>query len=54
MKYEDPKMEAYWQTLSPQVRAMIDEAGIELCSLGMLQKLGNYYQNSQTDSGGER
>lgn len=47
MKYEDPNMEAYWNTLSPQVQAKIDDAGIELCSLGMLMKLGDYYQNSR-------
>ena len=50
MKYEDPNMEAYWNTLSPQVQDKINETGIELCSLGMLMKLGDYYQNSQTDS----
>lgn len=49
MKYEDPNMEAYWNTLSPQVQARIDDAGIELCSLGMLMKLGDYYQNSQEE-----
>lgn len=53
MKYDDPRMEAYWDTLSPQVQAMIDEAGIDLCSLGMLMKLGDYYQNRQTGSGVE-
>ena len=47
MKYEDPNMEAYWNTLSPQVQAKIDDTGIELCSLGMLMKLGDYYQNSR-------
>ena len=46
MKYEDPNMEAYWNTLSPQVQAKINDTGIELCSLGMLMKLGDYYQNS--------
>lgn len=46
MKYEDPNMEAYWNSLSPQVQAKINDTGIELCSLGMLMKLGDYYQNS--------
>lgn len=53
MKYKDPNMEAYWNSLSPQVQAKIDDAGIELCSLGMLMKLGDYYQNSQTGNSGE-
>lgn len=47
MKYEDPNMDAYWNTLSPQVQSKIEATGIELCSLGMLMKLGDYYQNSR-------
>lgn len=54
MKYEDPNMEAYWNTLSPQVQAKIEAAGIELCSLGMLMKLGDYYQNSREEQESER
>ena len=50
MKYEDPNMEAYWNTLSPQVQAKINDTGIELCSLGMLMKLGTYYQNSKPET----
>lgn len=55
MKYEDPNMEAYWNTLSPQVQAKIDDTGIELCSLGMLMKLGDYYQNGleEQEPGGD-
>lgn len=49
MKYEDANMEAYWNTLSPQVQAWIEATGIELCSLGMLMKLGDYYQNSREE-----
>lgn len=45
MKYEDPNMEAYWNTLPTQVQSIINESGIEICSLGMLRKLGDYYQN---------
>lgn len=46
MKFEDPNMEAYWNSLPPSVQALINENGIEICSLGMLRKLGDYYQNS--------
>lgn len=53
MKYENPNMEAYWNTLSPQVQAKINDTGIELCSLGMLMKLGDYYQNSQSENGAD-
>lgn len=45
MKYEDAKMEEYWESLPEGVRALIDESGIDICSLGMLTKLGDYYQN---------
>lgn len=50
MKYEDPKMEAYWEELPPEVQARIDGAGIDICSLGMLMKLGDYYRNSGPDT----
>ena len=50
MKYEDPKMEAYWEELPPEVQARIDGAGIDICSLGMLMKLGDYYRNSDPDT----
>ena len=46
MKYEEPNMEAYWNSLPAQAQAIINETGIEICSLGMLMKLGDYYQNS--------
>lgn len=45
VKYEDPNMEAYWNSLSAEVQSIINETGIEICSLGMLMKLGDYYQN---------
>ena len=47
VKYEDPNMEDYWNSLPAEVQSLINEAGIEICSLGMLMKLGDYYQNSQ-------
>ena len=51
MKYEDPNMEAYWNSLPAEVQDIINETGIEICSLGMLMKLGDYYQNG---SNGEK
>ena len=47
MKYEDPKMEAYWNSLPSEIQSVINQAGIEICSLGMLQKLGDYYKNGK-------
>lgn len=38
-------MEAYWNSLPTQVQAVINAAGIEVESLGMLRRLGDYYQN---------
>lgn len=48
MKYDDPKMEKYWNTLPPEVQCLIDEAGADISSLGMLTKLGEYYKNDST------
>lgn len=48
MKYEDPKMEEYWNTLPEGIQSLINEAGIDICSLGMLMKLGDYYKNDHT------
>ena len=45
MKYEDPKMEEYWNTLPDGIQSLINESGIDICSLGMLMKLGDYYKN---------
>ena len=46
MKYEDPQMEAYWNSLPAEIQAQINASGIDLCSLGMLMKLGDYYKNN--------
>ena len=45
MKYEDPKMEEYWSTLPKEIQSLINRSGIDICSLGMLTKLGDYYKN---------
>lgn len=48
MKYKDPRMEKYWNTLPQDVQALIEGAGAEISSLGMLTKLGEYYKNDST------
>ena len=53
MKYEDPKMEAYWNSLPSEIQSVINQAGIEICSLVMLQKLGDYYKNGKQVGSGE-
>jgi hypothetical protein len=45
VKYEDQNMEQYWLSLPKEIQDRINDAGIDLCSLGMLQKLGDYYKN---------
>lgn len=48
MKYEDPKMEEYWSSLPKEIQSLIDTSGIDICSLGMLTKFGDYYKNSSS------
>ncbi|MBP3623077.1 MAG: hypothetical protein J6J19_03320 [Oscillospiraceae bacterium] len=51
MKYKDPKMEQYWNTLPPDVQTLIEGTGAQISSLGMLTKLGEYYKNDTTLEG---
>lgn len=48
MKYKDPRMEKYWNTLPQGVQSLIEGTGAEISSLGMLTKLGEYYKNDTT------
>lgn len=48
MKYKDPKMEQYWNTLPQGVQSLIEGTGAQISSLGMLTKLGEYYKNDST------
>ena len=45
MKYKDPRMEQYWNTLPLDVQTLIEGTGAQISSLGMLTKLGEYYKN---------
>lgn len=54
MKYQDPKMEAYWNTLPADIQATINSSGIDLCSLGMLTKIGEYYKNRDSQKKAEQ
>ena len=51
MKYKDPRMEQYWNTLPPGVQSLIEGTGAQISSLGMLTKLGEYYKNDTTLEG---
>ena len=54
MKYKDPKMEQYWNTLPPDVQTLIEGTGAQISSLGMLTKLGEYYKNDTTLERGQK
>ena len=54
MKYKDPKMEQYWNTLPPDVQTLIEGTGAQISSLGMLTKLGEYYKNDTTLEGAQK
>lgn len=49
MKYEDPKMEAYFKSLPGAVRSYINQSGIDICSLGDLTLIGEHFANNQRD-----
>ena len=46
MKYKDPKMEAYYQSLPPEVRRFIDQSGADICSIGELTLIGEHFKVS--------
>ncbi len=48
MKYPDPKMEQYWNSLPLKIQSLIEQTGIEISSLGMLMKLGEYYRGDSS------
>ena len=48
MKYKDPRMEQYWNSLPLGVQSLIEGTGAQISSLGMLTKLGEYYKNDST------
>ena len=54
MKYKDPRMEQYWNTLPPDVQTLIEGTGAQISSLGMLTKLGEYYKNDTTLEGAHK
>ena len=49
MKYEDPKMEAYFKSLPGAVQNYINQSGIDICSLGDLTLIGEHFTTNQRD-----
>ena len=54
MKYKDPKMEQYWNTLPPGVQSLIEGTGAQISSLGMLTKLGEDYKKDAALERGQK
>ncbi|BAK99660.1 hypothetical protein OBV_24620 [Oscillibacter valericigenes Sjm18-20] len=46
MKYEDPKMEAYFRSLPLAVQSYINQSGIDICSMGDLTLIGEHFANN--------
>ncbi|MCC8122108.1 MAG: hypothetical protein LIO58_00980 [Oscillospiraceae bacterium] len=46
MKYEDPKMEAYFNSLPGVVKRYIAKSGAVIGSLGELTMIGEHFKNS--------
>lgn len=42
MKYTDDKMQAYFQTLPPKVRAFLTHSNVEISTLGELMMVGEH------------
>ncbi|MCI2056575.1 MAG: hypothetical protein LKJ86_05445 [Oscillibacter sp.] len=49
MKYKDPKMEAYWNSLPGDVKALINASGADICSPGELTMIGEHFKHSLGD-----
>lgn len=45
MRYDDEKMEAYYQSLPLSVQSYINQFGTGLCSLGELMLVGEHYRS---------
>lgn len=46
MKYKDPKMEAYFNSLPPVVKSYINQSKADISSLGSLMLIGEHFRNS--------
>lgn len=46
MKYRDPKMEAYFNSLPPQVKSYINRSKADISSLGSLMLIGEHFRYS--------
>lgn len=49
MKYDDPKMEAYFTSLPSKVRAFINLSRADICSPGELLMIGEHFKKNFGD-----
>lgn len=56
MKYENPQMEAYFNSLPSKVRCFINRSGADISTPGELMLIGEHFKNSfgYTDAEGKR
>lgn len=46
VKYQDPNMEAYFNSLPPAVRVFIDRSRADISTPGELMLIGEHFRNS--------
>ena len=46
MKYDNPQMEAYYNSLPSEVKNFIDRSGAEISTPGELMLIGEHFRNS--------
>lgn len=46
MKYENPQMEVYFNSLPPKVRAFINRSKADISTPGELMLIGEHFRNS--------
>ncbi len=49
MRFDDPRLEAYFRTLPPPVRAFLNASGKDICSLGELMQVGEHLRKEFED-----
>lgn len=53
MLFEDPKMQAYYDSLPPKVRAFLENAKVEVGSPGELMMIGEHFRKAFADQEGK-
>ncbi|MPM90143.1 hypothetical protein SDC9_137260 [bioreactor metagenome] len=48
MKFKDPKMEAYFNSLSSEAQNYINNSGVDISSFGDLVLIGEHFENNKS------